>query len=580
MKNKNRKQQVVNFVVTLVIAFILSLIFNQNSAKKENLITYDKVITYVRTGQIKKIEAKQDSKLITLTMQNGEEKQALIPSLNKLTSFISSEIKNGTEVEFVISENALSFLQKNLLPILSITMMLSFLLLFKQNMGNSKKYSSAKSNVKFSDIAGIEEEKEQCIEIVNFLKHPKDYSSMGAKIPKGILLNGEPGTGKTLLAKAIAGEAGVPFLQVTGSDFEERLVGVGASRVRSLFQQAKKLAPCIIFIDEIDAVAQNRYDDNNHSHSEQTLNQLLAEMDGFNSEDNVIVIAATNNIKVLDPAILRAGRFDRHIYIPKPDVLAREKILDVYAKNKNFSDDVSFEKIAQKTIGFSGADLENVLNEAAIYAVTHKNPYITSADIDESILKVILGLKKKHISISDEDKHLSSVHEAGHALSSAIFRPDIENLGISIIPRGSAGGYNLFDEYDSNYRKKSDYINQIKVAYGGRIAEEIILGDVSSGASNDLESASKIAYNMVNKFSMTLNNDSLLVRITSESEYNDILEEKNIQKVEEVCKFAYDEVKKELSSHKDILLKLADILLEKESLSKEEVSEFMKANLR
>ena len=365
---KNNKRKYLKFVVSLVLALVFSFIYLQTHIDNANLITYDKVITYVQTGQIKQIKAKKNSNTITLTLKNGEKKGAVIPSLNKLTNFISLEVKNGLDIEFIIQDDVFSTILPKLTLLITISTFLLMFSVFKPTINGNKKYTLTASNTKFADIAGIDEEKEQCIEIVNFLKHPEVYSSMGAKIPKGILLNGEPGTGKTLLAKAIAGEAGVPFLQVTGSDFNEKFVGVGASRVRSLFKKAKELAPCIIFIDEIDAVAQSRYDDNNYSHNEQTLNQLLSEMDGFSSNDNVIVIAATNNIQVLDPAILRSGRFDRRIYIPKPDVIARKKILEVHSKNKILSDDISLEKIAQKTIGFSGAELENVLNEAAIYA--------------------------------------------------------------------------------------------------------------------------------------------------------------------------------------------------------------------
>jgi cell division protease FtsH len=349
---------------------------------------------------------------------------------------------------------------------------------------------TAKSATTFKDVAGLDEEREQFEEVVQFLRNPKKYEEMGAKIPKGILLNGEPGTGKTLLAKAIAGEAGVPFFQMSGSDFEEKFVGVGASKVRKLFAKAKNVAPAIIFIDEIDAVAQSRY--GGRTYSEQTLNQLLTEMDGFSSSDSVIVIAATNRIDVLDPALLRPGRFDRHIFISKPDIIARKEILKIHARNKKLTADISLDEIAQKTVGFSGADLANILNEAAIYAVNQGKQYIDNTDISEAIARVLVGLEKKNVSVSEEDKKLTATHEAGHAIVSAVLRPTVKNFGISIVQRGNAGGYNYFDEPDAKYSRKEELKKQIAVLYGGRAAEEIILGDISSGASNDLERASKI----------------------------------------------------------------------------------------
>lgn len=377
-----------------------------------------------------------------------------------------------------------------------------------------------------------------------------------------------------MLAKAIAGEAGVPFFEVTGSNFEEMFVGVGASRIRKLFKKAKKLAPCIIFIDEIDSIARSRYSGKNNN--EQTLNQLLAEMDGFESRDNIIVLAATNHLEVLDSAIIRPGRFDRKVDLPRPDVIARQKILEIHAQNKKLSADVVLSEIAKRTVGFSGADLENVLNEAAIYAVNQKKKVISKSDIDEAIARVLVGLEKKNAAITEEDKRLTAVHEAGHAVLSAIIRPDIKNLGISIIPRGKAGGYNFFDEADKTFKRKTDIMKEIKVLYGGRIAEEIVFDDISTGASNDFEKASKIAYQMIMKFGM---NESFLVKIQNENDYNKRLDINKAEEVEAICKNCYSDAKIMLKKYKDQLLDLADLLYEKEYLSQEEVEEFMKANL-
>ena len=431
-----------------------------------------------------------------------------------------------------------------------------------------------KSKTTFNDIAGIDEEKEQVKEVVEFLIHPKMYEKMGARIPKGILLNGDPGTGKTLLAKAIAGEAKVPFIQKNGSSFEERLVGVGASRIRKLFEKAKEIAPCIIFIDELDSIAQKRY--NSKSDNEQTLNQLLAEMDGFDSKDNIIVIAATNHIEVLDQAILRPGRFDRQIFVPRPDVKARESILKIHARNKKFANDVSLKGIAKKTVGFTGADLENILNEAAIYAVNQKRDCISISDIDEAIARVTIGLEKRNAAFTEEDRYLTAVHESGHALVSAILKPETAILGISIIPRGRTGGYTLQDISDKQYQRKSDLETQIQVCYGGRVAEEIIFKDISTGAASDFEKASNIAHNMVTRFAMDGN---FLVKIRDESNYNDEIESERIEQAEEICKNLYQKTQEIISSNKEVLLKLANLLCEKEYLSQEEVDTFFRENL-
>lgn len=577
---KTKKKRIIKIISIIVVLLIIifAIIYNSGIINPDGNVslTYDQVITYVKNGDITKIDVSQDANEVTVVMKDGTKGEVIIPSLDEFSSFVSKEIENGSEIEFKIEKTnkILNTIVSSLFTLLLYLIVISILLKKMYNIGGNYDVKPVTSNVTFKDVAGIDEEKEQLIEIIEFLKNPKKYTDMGARIPKGILLNGDPGTGKTLLAKAIAGEAGVPFISATGSSFEEKFVGVGASRVRKLFKKAKKLAPCIIFIDELDSVAESRY--TGKSYSEQTLNQLLSEMDGFDSRDNIIVIAATNHIEVLDSAITRPGRFDRQIFIPKPDVIAREEILKIHARNKKFAEDVSLSNIAKKTVGFSGADLQNILNEATIYAVNQGKKCIFKSDIDEAIARVLIGLQKKNAAITDKDKRLTSVHEAGHAIVSAIERPEIKNFGISIIPRGRAGGYNFFDEFDSMVSRKSDMLKQIQVLYGGRAAEQIILGDISDGAANDLERASRIAHLMVTKFAM---DSSFLVKIESENEYNQQLDIQRMKQAEKICKDQYDKVEEIIESHKDAVNKLSNILYEKEYLTQEEVSEFIKENL-
>lgn len=573
------KRKIFNIVLLaiLVIVATFSLIAQIKESKEIVELSYDQVVSYVKEGEITKIKAQEGSCEINLVLKDESKANAVVPSVDEFASFISEEIENGAEIEYKIAKGSSGVFASILSKVLTISLYVAAFAmipkLMSSAMNDNKKAVPVESKVRFKDVAGIDEEKSQLEEVVMFLKNPNKYRVNGAKIPKGVLLNGAPGTGKTLLAKAIAGEAGVPFFQVNGSSFEEKFVGVGASRVRELFAEAKKVAPSIIFIDEIDSVAQSRYSGKNN-YSEQTLNQLLAEMDGFETSDNVIVIAATNHIDVLDPALIRPGRFDRHVYVPMPDVLAREKILFVHAENKNFSQDVDLAEIARKTVGFSGADLENVMNEAAIYAVHHNEGVITSEAIDESIARVLVGLAKKNSAMTEESKYLTAVHEAGHAIVSAVARPNVKNFGISIVPRGNAGGYNFFDENTENYMRKKDLENRLKVLYGGRIAEDVILGDISSGASNDLEQATKIAYQMVMRFAM--DEGSLLTKVSGANDLNGHLENKNVEKMHAICQEAYDKAEEIIKEYKNELLELADILMQREYLPEEDVELFMK----
>lgn len=567
---RNRGKRRLVIIIIMVISIISVLLFNAKSSEKE--ISYSEIVTCVEKGNVTKISTDAGSNKIVVTFKDKTQKFAYVPSVSEFWKYINEQRKLGKDIEISVNKYSFDKIISSSIKTLPYVFMIFYLIMV---MGNGNfKVKAATTNVSIKDIAGIDEEKEQVMEIVRFLKEPKKYTNMGARIPKGILLVGSPGTGKTLLAKAIASEAGVPFFQVTGSSFEEKFVGVGAARVRSIFRKAKKAAPSIIFIDEIDAVARNRYE--GRTYSEQSLNQMLAEMDGFNSDSHVIVIAATNHKEVLDPAILRAGRFDRHIHISLPNVKARAEILKVHAKNKKLSDDVNLEELARKTVGFSGAYLENILNEAALIAVRTNSTCITNEIIDEAIARVLVGIKKEESILSAEEKYLTAVHEAGHAIVSAVVRPNVKNFCISIVPRGEAGGYNFFDESYRTYNQKEEIKKQIEVLYGGRCAEECILKDISSGASNDLEKATDLAYNMVMKFAMS---DSKLVKITGKPEFNNYIEKYSIEKVEKICSEAYEKVSKIVSENEEVISRLAALLMDKEYLSDIEVSAFLSRNL-
>lgn len=567
---RNRGKRRLVIIIIMVISIISVLLFNAKSSEKE--ISYSEIVTCVEKGNVTKISTDAGSNKIVVTFKDKTQKFAYVPSVSEFWKYINEQRKLGKDIEISVNKYSFDKIISSSIKTLPYVFMIFYLIMV---MGNGNfKVKAATTNVSIKDIAGIDEEKEQVMEIVRFLKEPKKYTNMGARIPRGILLVGSPGTGKTLLAKAIASEAGVPFFQVTGSSFEEKFVGVGAARVRSIFRKAKKSAPSIIFIDEIDAVARNRYE--GRTYSEQSLNQMLAEMDGFNSDSHVIVIAATNHKEVLDPAILRAGRFDRHIHISLPNVKARAEILKVHAKNKKLSDDVNLEELARKTVGFSGAYLENILNEAALIAVRTNSTCITNEIIDEAIARVLVGIKKEESILSAEEKYLTAVHEAGHAIVSAVVRPNVKNFCISIVPRGEAGGYNFFDESYRTYNQKEEIKKQIEVLYGGRCAEECILKDISSGASNDLEKATDLAYNMVMKFAMS---DSKLVKITGKPEFNNYIEKYSIEKVEKICSEAYEKVSKIVSENEEVISRLAALLMDKEYLSDIEVSAFLSRNL-
>ena len=454
------------------------------------------------------------------------------------------------------------------------------------NFGKSRaKMSMGDKSVTFAQVAGLKEEKEELEEIVDFLKEPGKYTGVGARIPKGVLLEGPPGTGKTLLAKAVAGEAGVPFFSISGSDFVEMFVGVGASRVRDLFEEAKHNAPCIVFIDEIDAVARRRGTGmgGGHDEREQTLNQLLVEMDGFGVNEGIIVMAATNRVDILDPAILRPGRFDRKVAVGTPDVGGREEILKVHAKNKPLGDDVNLQQLAQTTAGFTGADLENLLNEAAIIAAKENRSFIANKDVKRAFVKVGIGAEKKSRIISDKEKKITAYHEAGHAILFHVL-PDVGPVyTVSIIPTGvGAAGYTMpLPEKDEMFATKSRMLQDIMVSLGGRIAEEIIFGDITTGASSDIKKATKTARRMVTRYGMSDNigvicydddDDEVFIgkdlahaKAHSEEISGEI--DKEVKRIIDDC---YTKAKDIILQHEDVLHSCAQLLLEKEKITREE----------
>ncbi len=456
------------------------------------------------------------------------------------------------------------------------------------NFGKSRAKAYTSHKVKFSDVAGTEEEKEELAEIVEFLKNPGKFTALGARIPKGVLLVGRPGTGKTLLAKAVAGEANVPFISISGSDFVEMFVGVGASRVRDLFDQAKKNKPCIVFIDEIDAVGRQRGAGlgGGNDEREQTLNQLLVEMDGFESNEGIIVLAATNRSDVLDPALMRPGRFDRQIYVNAPDVKGREAILKVHARNKPIDESVDFATLAKITVGFTGADIENMLNEAAILAARANRPKIIMSDITEGINKVTMGPQKKSRLVTEKDRKITAYHESGHAILGKLLKNCDEVQEVSIIPRGHAGGYTMTrPENDNSYYSYNFLMDDIAMTMGGRIAEEIIFKDITSGASSDISQATKIARSMVYDYGMSkrlgfisLGTDQQLFigrDYQQKRDFSEKLASEADDEIREILEFNYKRAKKLLSDNVNLLHEMSNLLLEKETINKDEIDMLM-----
>ena len=599
--NNDRKSRglsgatIISFVVILVVVLWMA---NQLQMHQQEM-TYTSFVSAVQEKNVSDVYINQNSAVPTGTVSvtlkdDGNTRKVNVSDVEQVEKLLTEN-----QVEYRLSDVPKDSMLTTVVVPMLITLggvFLIFFLMSRQNGGgNSKAMNFGKSRAKmstkneikvtFRDVAGLREEKEELEEIVEFLKDPKKYIQVGARIPKGVLLEGPPGTGKTLLAKAVAGEAGVPFFSISGSDFVEMFVGVGASRVRDLFQDAKKNAPCIIFIDEIDAVARRRGSGlgGGHDEREQTLNQLLVEMDGFGVNEGIIVMAATNRKDILDPAILRPGRFDRDVIVGRPDVGGREEILKVHARNKPLGDDVDLKQIAQTTAGFSGADLENLLNEAAILAAKENRVYIQQSDIRHAFVKVGIGPEKKSRIVSEKERRITAYHEAGHAILFHLL-PDVGPVySVSIIPTGGAGGYTMpLPEKDDMFNTKGHMLQEITVSLGGRVAEEEIFDDITTGASQDIKQATAIAKSMITKFGMSerlglinYDNDSDEVFIgrdfghTSRG-YGEKVAGTIDEEVKRIIDECYLKARTLIQEYHPVLEKCAQLLLEKEKITRSE----------
>jgi len=600
LENKKKYRGVNWGSILLFILIIGGILWMANKVQMhQQEISYSTFVKEVEAGNVTAADIRQNSAVptgrVTLSLKDDSSVRSLnVSDVGKVEEFLQeNDVKYS--LEDVPKE---SIIMSAVLPSL-ITLcgiFLLFMLMNRQNGGtNSKAMNFGKSRarmstqneikVTFADVAGLKEEKEELEEIVDFLKAPRKYTQLGARIPKGVLLEGPPGTGKTLLAKAVAGEAGVPFFSISGSDFVEMFVGVGASRVRDLFQDAKKNAPCIVFIDEIDAVARRRGSGlgGGHDEREQTLNQLLVEMDGFGVNEGIIVMAATNRKDILDPAILRPGRFDRDVIVGRPDVGGREEILKVHARNKPLGDDVDLKQIAQTTAGFSGADLENLLNEAAILAAKENRVFIQQSDIRHAFVKVGIGPEKKSRIVSEKERRITAYHEAGHAILFHVL-PDVGPVySVSIIPTGGAGGYTMpLPEKDDMFNTKGHMLQEITVSLGGRVAEEEIFDDITTGASQDIRQATAIAKSMITKFGMSerlglinYDNDSDEVFIgrdfghTSRG-YGEKVAGTIDEEVKRIIDECYAQARSIIQEYHPVLEKCAELLLEKEKITRSE----------
>ena len=587
---KNNSKWYIAGIILLILAIIASIAiyFYMNKNKdKENTLAYTDLIKQVEAGNIEKIEMTVGSTSLKVKIKNeDEEKKAIVPNTQTFMELIQSKVQEGNEIELIQNKvNPLVSISQNLFSILPTLIMIALIILLFQMQGlgdKGKVYDAEEKNTKtkFDDVAGLDEEKHELVEIVDFLKKPEEFHKMGAKVPRGVLLCGKPGTGKTLIAKAIAGEANVPFISMSGSEFIEMFAGLGASRVRKLFEKARKMSPCIIFIDEIDAIGARRTSNSGaESENNQTLNQLLVEMDGFESEENIIVLAATNRPEMLDKALLRPGRFDRQIMIAAPDQRGREEILKIHSKDKKFAEDVSLKTISEDTAGFTGAELANVLNEAAIIATIKKHKAITNQDLDDAVKKVTVGLEKHSRIISDKDKKLTAFHEAGHAIVSRYLETQNDIKEVSIIPRGVAGGYTMYKtNEDKYYISKTEMEEKMISLLGGRAAEKIALDDISTGASNDLEVATKIAKDMVTVYGMSENLGPVSLKTDDPNElliYGEKIEDVIGAEVKILMDTAYNDAQKILLAHMEELNAVAQKLLEKEVISGKEFYEIV-----
>ena len=633
--NKNNFTKVLYGILVLICILLFMFIIAYSSSKEkkdDKTLSYTELIKQIASENVKKVEMVTGSTSIKVTLKNkidengnkieeneqqqpeeenqknnnmenilkniinkeDEEenvdedlkKNAIVPNTQSFIELIQEKTLSGNEIELIQkSPSLLTIIPSYILSLLpTIIMVALFIVLFKmQGIGDKGEIydeTERKTKTRFTDVAGLDEEKEEMVELVQFLKEPKKFIEMGAKIPRGVLLYGKPGTGKTLIAKAIAGEAGVPFISMSGSEFIEMFAGLGASRVRRLFDKARKLAPCIVFIDEIDAIGSRRTGGTGaESENNQTLNQLLVEMDGFGSEETIIVLAATNRPEMLDKALLRPGRFDRQITIPAPDKKGRHEILKIHSKEKKLADDVDLESIAEDTAGFTGAELANILNEAAIIATKCEHSKIEKDDIEEAVKKVTVGLEKKARVISDKDKRLTAYHEAGHAIVSWYLPTQKKVKEISIIPRGMAGGYTMYKtDEDKSYISKTEMEEKLIALLGGRAAEKVALDDISTGASNDIEVATTIAKDMIVKYGM----NDLIGPISLKNENGEYeldmfgkeMGDRIGVEVKKLIDTAYNDAQTILKEHMDKLDSVAEELLRNEKITEEGFKKF------
>ena len=596
----NRSFRSIGFYLLLGLLFSVMVFGLREGLGSRTSLSYREFTELLENGEISSVEIRQNQEVPTgvleITRTDGTQDTLYVSDVTEAQKLLSAEEYKGIGIK-VYDVSRESIFLTTVLPILLMGVMILFFMAMmnRQSGGNSRMMNFGKSRarmvipdaqrVTFDGVAGLQEEKEDLQELVSFLKSPDDFLKMGARIPKGVILVGPPGTGKTLLAKAVAGEAGVPFFSISGSDFVEMFVGVGASRVRDLFEEAKKNSPCIVFIDEIDAVARRRGTGmgGGHDEREQTLNQLLVEMDGFTNNEGIIVMAATNRVDILDPAILRPGRFDRQVAVGKPDVRGREEILKVHSHGKPLGDDVDLVTVAQTTAGFTGADLENLMNEAAIMAAREKRSYIRQADINKAFIKVGIGAEKKSRIISEKEKRITAYHESGHAILFHLL-PDVGPVHtISVIPTGrGAAGYTMpFPEKDEMFETKNHMQQEIVVSLGGRVAEELVIGDVTTGASADIKQASALARAMVTKYGMSeklglinyeLGEDEIFIGrdLGHTRAYGEAVTAQIDEEVKRIVDEAYQEAHRLIEAHMDVLHRSARLLMEKEKLGREE----------
>ena len=602
----NRKSAIRTLIVYAVLIAIAIYAITMLDSTQIKEMSYTELMGKIEEHDVQTIELTTDRLTANVTLKDEENVTRVvdIPSATTFLEVVQDRVAAG-EFELTVAEETFMEAMAPYIPNILLLVGTLFILMFvlrKTNDSNSKAMDFGRSRaqkidknspkkVTFADVAGLEEEKEELKEEVEFLKNPKKYIDMGARIPKGILLVGGPGTGKTLLAKAVAGEANVPFFSISGSDFVEMFVGVGASRVRDMFKEAKANSPCIIFIDEIDAVGRHRGAGlgGGHDEREQTLNQLLVEMDGFATHESIIVMAATNRPDILDPALLRPGRFDRQIVVGKPDVKAREEILKLHAKNKPFVQGTDFKVVAKNTAGFSGADLENMVNEAALLAARKDKKTIDINDVEEAMVKVMMGPEKKSKVISEKEKKLTAYHEAGHAVVARCLPNHDDIHEISIIPRGMAGGYTMYKpNEDKSYASKSEMKEHIVSLLGGRVAEQLVLDDISTGASNDIERATKIAREMVTKYGMSEKLGPICFGGTEEEvflgrdmathsrDYSESTAAQIDTEIKEIVMNAYTSAERILKENIEKLHKVAKKLLDNEKISGEEFEAIFK----